>query len=150
MSNTLIALIVILAFIALIAIIWGIISFIYFVIDKRHKRWCESIFMAHPNLKVLLSEYKRLRAEHRETVQDAVNLQKTIDEWIEKDKYAPMGRRLFTHIENLKVQYQELLDIEVKQNELVKKAYKDLTSFWETHYPNLPKEKRIMWWDGRL
>ena len=146
MNNILITLVVLLAFIVLIAINWGIVSFIYFIIEKRHKRWCNSIFETHPNLKVLLSEYKRLRAEHEETVRDAVKLQKTIDEWIEKDKYAPMSRRFFTHIENLKVQYQELLDIEAEQNELVKKAREELTEFWEVNYPDLPEYKRIMWW----
>lgn len=138
--------IVLLAFIFLIAIIWGIICFINFVVEKRHKHWCKTVFNTHPELKVLLSEYSRLRNEHLETTKTALELQKTIDEWIEKDKYAPMGRRLFTHIENLKVQYQELLDIKAEQNQLVIKARTNLVTFWEVNYPNLSEHKRLMYW----
>ena len=143
-------LIFLLVFIILIIIIygivWGIISFINFISKKKHKRWCDRVFNAHPELKVLLSNYNRLRREYCQTTRELVELQKTIDAWIEKDKYTPMSRRLFTHIENLKEQYQELLEIEQEQNNLAKEAREELIEFWKVNYPNLPEHKRLIYW----
>lgn len=124
----------------------GICDLVNFISNKRHKKWCAWVFENYPELKVLLSEFHRLRTEHGNTVREAIILQKTIDEWVEKNKYLPEGRRVDKHIENLKEQYQELLDIRAEQGELVDQAKEDLVNFWETNFPDLPEHKRLMWW----
>lgn len=124
----------------------GICDLINFIRNKRHKKWCAWIFENYPELKMLLSEYHRLRTEHADTVRSAYNLQRAIDDWVEQNKYLPEGRRVDKHIENLKEQYQELLDIRAEQSELVDQAKEDLVKFWETNFPDLPEHKRLMWW----
>jgi hypothetical protein len=114
--------------------------------NKRHKKWCAWVFERYPELKVLLSNYHRLRSERGNTVREAVILQKTIDEWVEKNKYLPEGRRVDKHIEVLKEQYQELLDIHAEQGELSDKARAELEDFWKTNFPDLREDKWIMWW----
>lgn len=130
----------------LIAITVGICDLVNFIRNKRHKKWCAWVFENYPELKVLLSEFHRLRTEHGNTVREAIILQKTIDEWVEKNKYLPEGRRVDKHIEALKEQYQELLDIRAEQSELVDKVRAELEEFWETNFPDLPEHKRLMWW----
>lgn len=130
----------------LIAITVGICDLINFIRNKRHKKWCAWVFENYPELKVLLSEYHRLRTEHADTVLSAYNLQRVIDEWVERNKYLPEGRRVDKHIETLKEQYQELLDIRAEQSELADKAKEDLVKFWENNFPDLPEHKRLMWW----
>lgn len=129
-----------------ILITWGLCELVYHIKDKKHKKWCTWVFENYPELKVLLSEFHRLRTECGDTVREAVILQKTIDEWIEKNKYLPEGRRVDKHIEALKEQYQELLDIRAEQSELADKARAELEEFWETNFPDLPEHKRLMWW----
>lgn len=130
----------------LIAITVGICDLINFIRNRRHKKWCAWVFENYPELKVLLSEFHRLRNEHADTALSVYNLERVIDEWIERNKYLPEGRRVDKHIENLKEQYQELLDIRVEQGELVDQAREDLIKFWETNFPDLPEHKRLMWW----
>ena len=130
-----------------VLIIIGIVQLVNCVQSKRHLKWCNKVFEAHPELKVLLSEYHRLRMERCQTVKDAYQLQKDIDEWTEKNKYFPIEKRVDEHIENLKRHYCELLDIQAEQSELVKNAKKDLILFWETNFPDLPEHKRLMWWE---
>ena len=130
----------------LIVITVGICDLIIFIKNKRHKKWCAWVFENYPELKVLLSEYHRLRTEHGDTVRSAYNLQRVIDEWVERNKYLPEGRRVDKHIENLKEQYQELLDIRAEQSELVDQAKEALDKFWEINFPDLPEHKRLMWW----
>ena len=125
---------------------WVIAEIVCFVKDRRWKRWCNFVFTTHPELKVLLAEWSRLRKEHCQTVKDAVKLQKDIDEWTEKNKYLPHGHRVDGHIEALKEYYQELLEIRAEQSELVDKAEEELNKFWETNFPNLRDDKRIRWW----
>lgn len=129
-----------------ILITWGLCELVYHIKDKKHKKWCAWVFENYPELKVLLSEFHRLRTECGDTVREAVILQKTIDEWIEKNKYLPEGRRVDKHIEALKEQYQELLDIRAEQSELADKARAELEEFWEINFPDLPEHKRLMWW----
>lgn len=129
-----------------IAITVGICVLVNFIRNKRHKKWCTWMFDNYPELKVLLSEYHRLRTEYSDTTRTACNLLKVIDEWVERNKYLPEGCRVDKHIENLKEQYQELLDIRAEQGELVDQAKEDLVNFWETNFPNLPEHKRLMWW----
>lgn len=130
----------------LIAITVGLCDLVNYIKDKRHKKWCDWVFENYPNLKVLLSEYYRLRSERADTVREAVILQKTIDEWVEKNKYLPEGRRVDKHIEELKEQYQELLDIRAEQSELADKARAELEDFWKTNFPDLREDKWLIWW----
>ena len=134
----------------LIAIIgglaWLIAEIICRISLKRHNKWCAWVFEKYPELKVLLSEYSRLRKEHCETTKDALELQKSIDEWTEKNRYLPHGHRVDGHIESLKENYQELLEIKAEQWELVVEAKRALDSFWENNFPDLPEHKRLMWW----
>ena len=134
------------AFIGFIA--WIIAEIVCFVKDRQWKKWCNFVFATYPELKVLLAEWSRLRKEHCETVKDAVKLQKDIDEWTEKNKYLPHGHRVDGHIEALKEQYQELLEIRAEQSELADKAKEEIDKFWETNFPNLREDKRIMWWEN--
>lgn len=126
---------------------WAIASIISYIQDRKWKKWCNFVFATYPELKVLLAEWSRLRKEHCETVKDAIKLQKDIDDWTEKNKYLPHGYRVDGHIEALKEQYQELLEIRAEQSELVDKAKEELDKFWETNFPNLREDKRIMWWE---
>lgn len=130
----------------LIAITVGICDLVNFIRNKRHKKWCAWVFENYPELKVLLSEFHRLRTEHGNTVREAVILQKTIDEWVERNKYLPESRRVDKHIEELKEQYQELLDIRAEQSELADKARAELEEFWKTNFPDLREDKWLMWW----
>ena len=130
----------------LITITVGICDLINFIRNKRHKKWCAWVFENYPELKVLLSEYHRLRTEHADTALSVYNLQRVIDEWVERNKYLPEGRRVDKHIETLKEQYQELLDIRAEQSELADQAKEDLVKFWENNFPDLPEHKRLMWW----
>ena len=136
------------SFILLCLFAWGIASLVGKIQDYRWNKWRAYCLENYPELKVLLGEYHRLRREHRETVKDAVKLQKEIDECIATNKYRPRTHCLDAHIENLKEYYQELLDIQAEQKELVDKARKDLIKFWETNFPDLPEHKRLMWWNG--
>ena len=129
-----------------ILITWGLCELVYHIKDKKHKKWCAWVFENYPELKILLSEFHHLRTECGDTVREAFILQKTIDEWVEKNKYLPEGRRVDKHIETLKEQYQELLDIRAEQSELADKARAELENFWKTNFPNLREDKWLMWW----
>lgn len=132
--------------VVLLLITWGLVDLVYYIKNKKHKKWCAWVFENYPELKVMLSEYHRLRTERCDTVRDAAKLQKTIDEWVERNKYLPKGRRVDKHIEALKEQYQELLDIYAEQSELSDKARAELENFWKTNFPDLRKDKWLMWW----
>ena len=143
-----IALFIIIAVVPVILIITiGIVELVYYVQNKRHLKWCNKIFATYPELKTLLSEYHRVRTEFYQTVEDAHQLQKDIDEWTEKNKYFPIEKRVDEHIEELKRLYCELLDIQAEQGKLVENAEKDLILFWERNFPDLPEHKRLMWWE---
>lgn len=130
----------------LLLITWGLCELVYHIKDKRHKKWCAWVFDNYPELKVLLSEYKRLQKERYQTGKDALELQKNIDSWVEKNKYLPRGCRVDAHIEVLKEGYQELLNIRAEQYELVEKAKMELEDFWKTNFPDLREDKWLMWW----
>ena len=130
----------------LILVTCGICELIYYVKDKKHKKWCARVFANYPELKVLLSEYHRLHTEYSDTSLSVDNLRKVIDEWVEKNKYLPEGRRVDKYIEALKEQYQELLDICAEQRELSDKARAELEDFWKTNFPDLQEDKWLMWW----
>ena len=128
-------------------IIIGIINLYYSIKEKRWKKWVSKILEEHPELKVLLSEYHRLRNEEAELLLDIIKLQRDIDSWVEKNKYLPAGHRVDAHIENLKELLHEQEGIAEEYRELVKQARQDLDNFWEKNYPNVKEEKRIMWLD---
>lgn len=132
------------AFVGFLA--WVTAEIICFVQNRQWKKWCNFVFTTHPELKVLLAEWSRLRNEHCETVKDAIKLKQDIDEWTEKNKYLPHGHRVDGHIEALKEHYQELLEIRDEQWELAEKAKMEIVKFWETNFPNVREDKRIMWW----
>ena len=128
-------------------IIIGIINLYYSIKEKRWKKWVSKILEEHPELKVLLSEYHRLRNEEAELLLDIIKLQRDIDSWVEKNKYLPAGHRVDAHIENLKELLHEQEEIAEEYRALVKQARQDLDDFWEKNYPNVKEEKRIMWLD---
>ena len=64
---------------------WGICELVYYIKDRKRKKWCAWVFENYPELKVLLSEFHRLQNERADTVRDAIKLQKTIDEWVERN-----------------------------------------------------------------
>lgn len=132
------------AFIGFLA--WAIAEIVCFIKDRQWKKWCNFVFTTYPELKVLLAEWSRLRNERAQTTIDAVKLQKDIDEWTEKNKYLPHGHRVDGHIEALKEHYQELLEIRAEQSELADRAKEEIVKFWETNFPNVREDKRIMWW----
>ena len=133
------------AFIGFLA--WVIAEIVGRIQTHKWNKWKNFCFATYPELKVMLSEYSRLRKEYCQTTKDAIELQKSIDEWTEKNKYLPHGHRVDGHIEALKENYQELLDIKAEQWELVEKAEVELDAFWETNFPNLREDKRLMWLD---
>ena len=132
------------AFISFIA--WAIATIVGHVKDRLWEKWCNFVFTTHPEFKVLLAEWSRLRKEHCQTVNDAIELQKDIDKWTEENKYLSHAYRVDGHIEALKEHYQELLEIRAEQSELVDKAKEELDKFWEINFPDLPEHKRITWW----
>lgn len=125
---------------------WGITSLVCYIQDKRWEKWCNFVFATYPELKAMLVKYRSLRYEYANTVQDAVNLQKSIDDWVEKNNYLPHAHRVDAYIETLKQQYQDLLELRAEQSELVDKSMAELVCFWEKNFPNLRADKRIMWW----
>lgn len=145
-ATTLSVLILLAVFGVITFVTWGLCDLVYYIKDKRRKKWCSWVFKNYPELKVLLSEYYRLRNECSNTSLAIHNLRKTIDEWVEKNEYLPKGRRVDEHIEVLKEQCQELCDIYGEQRILEKNAEKELENFWKNNFPNLREDKWIMWW----
>jgi regulator of replication initiation timing len=126
-------------------LIVGIIEIYYLIQDKRREKWVNKTLTDYPELKLLLSEYRRLRGEEDELYKTMRETQQGIDTWVEKNKYLPAGHRVDAHIENLKEIYQEQVELCEEYAELVKEARKNLETFWETNFPKLKEEKRIMW-----
>jgi cyclopropane fatty-acyl-phospholipid synthase-like methyltransferase len=126
-------------------LIVGIMEIYYFIKNKRRKKWVNKILTDYPELKLLLSEYHRLSGEENELYKDMRETQQHIDSWVEKNKYLPAGCRVDAHIEHLKEIYQEQAELSEEYAELVKEARKNLETFWETNFPKLKEEKRIMW-----
>lgn len=126
-------------------LIVGIIEIYYLIQDKRREKWVNKTLTDYPELKLLLSEYRRLRGEENELYKTMRETQQGIDTWVEKNKYLPAGHRVDAHIENLKEIYQEQVELCEEYADLVKEARKNLETFWETNFPKLKEEKRIMW-----
>jgi regulator of replication initiation timing len=126
-------------------LIVGIIEIYYLIQNQRREKWVNKTLTDYPELKLLLSEYRRLRGEENELYKDMRETQQGIDTWVEKNKYLPAGHRVDAHIENLKEIYQEQVELCEEYADLVKEARKNLETFWETNFPKLKEEKRIMW-----
>jgi hypothetical protein len=126
-------------------LIVGIIEIYYLIKNNRRKKWVNKILTDYPELKLLLSEYHRLSCEESALYKDMRETQQHIDSWVEKNKYLPAGCRVDAHIENLKEIYQEQAELSEEYADLVKEARKNLETFWETNFPKLKEEKRIMW-----
>jgi hypothetical protein len=126
-------------------IIIGIMNLYYSIKEKKWNKWVAKTLAKHPELKVLLSEYHRLRNEEADLYLEIGKLRKDIDSWVEKNKYLPEGHRVDAHIEQLKEFLYEQEEIAVEYRGLVTQARQDLEDFWENNYPNIKEEKRIMW-----
>ena len=128
-------------------VIIGIMNLYYLIKEKRWNKWVAQTLAKHPELKVLLSEYHRLRNEEADLLLDIRKLRKDIDSWVEKNKYLPAGHRVDAHIEQLKELLHEQEEIAAEYRGLVAQARQDLEDFWEKNYPDIKEEKKIMWLD---
>lgn len=128
-------------------VIVGIMDLYYYIANKKRKKLYKTIFAEHPELKVLLSEYHRLRNESSETSKNIRTLKQIIDEYIEKNKYLPQYKRVDKHIDNLKEHYQELLDIKSEQIRLEDEAENAILEFWKNNYPDLNPKYWVTWWN---
>jgi hypothetical protein len=130
----------------LIAITVGICDLVYYIKDKKHKKWCAWVFENYPELEELLFEYKRTRNNTVYTIKKIEEIKQEITKQVEENKYLPKGDRVDGYIETLKESYIWLKDLLEKQREEEKEKKEALTKFWETNFPNLPEHKRLMWW----
>lgn len=126
--------------------VWGICELINYIDNKKHKKWCDWVFENYPELKILLSEYHRLETECDNLLEEIEKARKKINVCVEKNNYLPKRRRIDKHIEELKEQYQELIDTHAKQYRLSEDAKKKLEKFWKTNFPDLREDKWLMWW----
>jgi hypothetical protein len=144
---TLISVLIALAVLGVLLLVtWGLSELVYYIKDKKHKKWCAWLFENYPELKVLLSEYHRLRTECSDTSLEIHTLRSLIDDWVEKNRYLPREHKADKYIEGLKEEYQELLDIHAEQHILEGKAQAKLEKFWKTNFPDLREDKWLMWW----
>lgn len=133
--------------IALGFVLVGIMDLYYYIAKKRRQKLYKTIFAEHPELKTLLSEYRRLRNESSETGKDIRVLKQIIDEYVEKNKYLPQYKRIDKQIDALKERYQELLDIQSEQRRLEDEAENAILEFWKNNYPDLNPKYYITWWN---
>lgn len=130
----------------LCAIALGIGAFIAEIQDRIEKKRRAKLIKEYPELKELLAEYMRTQNNVGYTASKIHLLKEEINKQIEENKYLPKGDRVDAYIETLKEKYKWL--DELRENQSVERdlAYKKLVLFWETNFPNLKEEKRIMWW----
>lgn len=131
---------------ALITIAVVIALTITHIQDILAKKKRAKFLVKYPEFKLLISEYMRLTNEFNQTWSDCNALKKDIDKWEERNHYLPQDKKIDSHIEELKKGLWELRQIQQEQSLLVGRAKKQLELFWATNFPNLKKEKRIMWW----
>lgn len=130
----------------LCAIAMGIGAIIAEIQDRIAKKRRAKLIKEYPELKELLAEYMRTQNNVGYTASKIHLLKEEISKQIEENKYLPKGDRVDAYIETLKEKYKWL--DELKENQSVERdlAYKKLVLFWETNFPDLKEEKRIMWW----
>lgn len=131
---------------ALIAITCLIALAIAEIQDKIEKKKRKKLIQDYPELMPLLEEYMRTQNNVAYTVSKQYKLKEEINKQVEENKYLPKGDRVDAYIETLKEKYKWLDDLREEQYAEKQLAYKKLEVFWETNFPNLKKEKRIMWW----
>ena len=131
---------------SLCAIAMGIGAIIAEIQDRIAKKRRAKLIKEYPELKELLAEYMRTQNNVGYTASKIHLLKEEISKQIEENKYLPKGDRVDAYIETLKEKYKWL--DELKENQSVERdlAYKKLVLFWETNFPDLKEEKRIMWW----
>lgn len=146
MEEGLIMVIVLFGFGILCAIALGIGAIIAEIQDKIEKKRRAKLIKEYPELKELLAEYMRTQNNVGYTASKIHLLKEEINKQIEENKYLPKGDRVDAYIETLKEKYKWL--DELRENQSIERdlAYKKLVLFWETNFPNLKEEKRIMWW----
>ena len=125
---------------------WVIATIVGYIKDRRWKKWCDFVFSTYPELKPLLIEYKRTRHNTVYTIKKIEETKKEIIKQIEENKYLPKGDRVDGYIETLKEKYIWLKDLLQKQKAEENEKEEELDKFWETNFPNLREDKRIMWW----
>jgi ribosomal protein S6 len=130
----------------LLLVAWGLCELVYYIKDKRHQKWGAWVFENYPELMPLLEEYMRTSNNVAYTVSEQYKLKEEINKQAEENKYLPKGDRIDAYIETLKEKYKWLDDLRKEQYVEKELAYKKLELFWETNFPNLKEEKRIMWW----
>lgn len=130
----------------LCAIALGIGAIIAEIQDRIAKKRRAKLIKEYPELKELLAEYMRTQNNVGYTASKIHLLKEEINKQIEENKYLPKGDRVDAYIETLKEKYKWL--DELRENQSVERdlAYKKLVLFWETNFPDLKEEKRIMWW----
>lgn len=130
----------------LCAIALGIGAAIAEIQDKIEKKRRAKLIKEYPELKELLAEYMRTQNNVGYTASKIYKLKEEISKQIEENKYLPKGDRVDAYIETLKEKYKWL--DELRENQSIERdlAYKKLVLFWETNFPDLKEEKRIMWW----
>ena len=114
--------------------------------DKIDKKKREKLIQDYPELMPLLKEYMRTSNNVAYTVKKQYELKDEINKQVEENKYLPKGDRVDAYIETLKEKYKWLDDLREEQYIEKELAYKKLKLFWETNFPNLKEEKRILWW----
>ena len=146
MENGLIMVICLFGLGILCAIAMGIGAIIAEIQDRIAKKRRAKLIKEYPELKELLAEYMRTQNNVGYTASKIYKLKEEINKQTEENKYLPKGDRVDAYIETLKEKYKWL--DELKENQSIERdlAYKKLVLFWETNFPNLKEEKRIMWW----
>lgn len=124
----------------------AITEFVYFIKNRKRKKWCNFVFATYPELKPMLDEYKRTRNNTVYTIKKIEEIKKEITKQTEENKYLPKGDRVDGYIETLKEKYVWLKDLLEKQEAEEVEKEEELNKFWETNFPNLREDKRIMWW----
>ena len=149
MENT-IALISVFVWILMLAVLllvtWGLCELVYYIKNKKNKKWCTWVFESYPELKELLFEYKRTRHNTIYTIKKIEEIKKEIIKQVEENEYLPKGDRVDEYIETLKEKYLWLKDLLEKQREEESEKKEALNKFWKTNFPDLPEHKRLMWW----
>lgn len=131
------------ALIVITCLVGWVIAEIQSKIEKKKR---EKLIQDYPELMPLLEEHMRTCDNVAYTVREQYKLKEEINKQVEENKYLPKGDRVDAYIETLKEKYKWLDDLREKQYAEKQLAYKKLELFWETNFPKLKEEKRIMWW----
>lgn len=146
MEEGLIMVIVLFGLGILCAIALGIGAIITEIQDRIEKKRRAKLIKEYPEFKELLAEYMRTQNNVGYTASKIHLLKEEINKQIEENKYLPKGDRVDAYIETLKEKYKWLDELQENQSIERDLAYKKLVFFWETNFPDLKEEKRIMWW----